>query len=542
MNTLIAMEITYRKIKLTVKNIIEFVARPITVQPVFFLLIFLLLNILDLYSIIVAHGQSPLLKLASGFLLCYIVSCPVIIFPSLFRKLYKILVLVISVGLFLIDLYLVILYNETFRTLSPDVIAAMLVTNPAEAGEYLSTYLTIGKIVVLFGVISLLLFAFSILRKVQFSLRSSSKYVSFFFLVLSCLVCILCFNWTVFGNVYLLVTRTCPDLNEYRQNPTLSFKEEAPENIVFIIGESFSKMHSSLYGYDKHTNPKLEALRDSGALHVYDNVTSACLTTIPAIKSLMSGYVSNRIQKGSWYESLTLLEIMQKSGYEIFWVSTPVKYGIHENEVGRYADMCDGQTFVNDNKNDGGFLKDEELVHALDEYVEKKMGRKLYVVHMMGSHFSYSDRYPENFERLKPEDYIASHQNLSYKNRKILSEYDNSVIYNDSVVCEIMKKFENQDAVVVYLSDHGQDVFVSSDDYAGHPRRGNEVSERVGYEIPLMVYTTPLFREKHPQLQERIERSVSTPYRTDSIMYTIMDVAGVETVNGVSYKHKSLFR
>lgn len=58
----------------------------------------------------------------------------------------------------------------------------------------------------------------------------------------------------------------------------------------------------------------------------------------------------------------------------------------------------------------------------------------------------------------------------------------------------------------------------------------------------IFFYTSPLFRERHPDLQERIKNAVNRPYRTDSIMYSIMDVAGVETVNGVSYKHKSLFK
>ena len=124
----------------------------------------------------------------------------------------------------------------------------------------------------------------------------------------------------------------------------------------------------------------------------------------------------------------------------------------------------------------------------------------------------------------------------------MLSEYDNSVLYNDWVIYEVIRKFENTDAVVVYFSDHGQDVYDSSDNYAGHSKIGNLKSEEAGTNIPFVVYTSPIFREKHPELQQRIENAVNRLYRTDSVMYTIMDVAGVETVNGVSYKHKSLFK
>ena len=123
-----------------------------------------------------------------------------------------------------------------------------------------------------------------------------------------------------------------------------------------------------------------------------------------------------------------------------------------------------------------------------------------------------------------------------------MAGYDNTVLYNDSVVYELINILQRESAVVVYLSDHGEDVFRSSEDYCGHASELDERHWNVVRQIPLLVYTSQLFREKHPELQKRIEGAVNRPYRTDSIMYTIMDIAGVETVNGVSYKQKSLFK
>ncbi len=105
-----------------------------------------------------------------------------------------------------------------------------------------------------------------------------------------------------------------------------------------------------------------------------------------------------------------------------------------------------------------------------------------------------------------------------------------------------MQKFENEDAVLIYLSDHGQDIFNSSDEYAGHGIFANEKSQAAALNIPLIIYTSPLFKEKRPLLQERVDAAVDVAYRTDSIMYTIMDITGVDSVNGVSYKQKSLIK
>ena len=166
----------------------------------------------------------------------------------------------------------------------------------------------------------------------------------------------------------------------------------------------------------------------------------------------------------------------------------------------------------------------------------------MYILHLMGSHMAFNMRYPESYEIFDSEDYDIVHPDFSIENKQLLAEYDNSICYNDFVVNELISRFADSDAIVFYLSDHGIDVFKSSDDYIGHAKTNDAISVGAAKKIPFMVYTSPLFREKHSELQQRIESAVSRPYRTDSVMYTIMDIAGVETVNGVSYKHKSLFK
>ena len=88
------------------------------------------------------------------------------------------------------------------------------------------------------------------------------------------------------GNVYYLLTKEkCPDLRDYRQNPDVICSNDSPDNIVLVIGESFTKWHSSLYGYEKETNPLLGRMVADSTLFVYENVKSACTSTIPAINS-----------------------------------------------------------------------------------------------------------------------------------------------------------------------------------------------------------------------------------------------------------------
>lgn len=519
------------------------VIKPITCQPAFFLLLYVLLGVPDIYILSFIRSFVPLSKAMNGFFICYLLVFPVVLFPSSFRRFYKTVLLVFATFFFFVDICLLLLYNETFSTITKDAIAAVLATNPDETAEYINAYLTIDNLLIVSAILSVVFVSFYYLRKIRLKWNGICRCALLVLLLLSALKWLRQLDDIKESNLFYFITKECPDLREYRQNPSVICAGERVGNIVLIIGESFSKFHSSLYGYEKETNPLLEKLESDSVLFVYENITSACVTTIPAMKSIMMSYIDSKSDSIAWYECLTLIEVMQRSGFKVSWFSNQSKTGFYENEVGRFADLCDEQVFVGD-KHSGLSRnnKDEELIPLVEECLSDSAQSKFIVVQMMGSHAGYSQRYPSIFSIFKAGDYDNSHSCLSSDKRQMLAEYDNSVLYNDSVVYELMRLFDKDDAFVVYLSDHGEDVFRSSDDICTHATEFDDRHKWVVRQIPFMVYTSELFREKHSELQRRIEAAVNRPYRTDSIMYTIMDIAGVETVNGVSYKHKSLFK
>lgn len=536
------------KVKSLIIKASKFVAKPITIQPVFFLLLYVLFNVLDIYSLSVIHFKDPLfhgpwLKIAYGFILCYLLLLPVIVLPSKMRVVYKVAVMLFAIAFFAIDLYLLYLYDETFNTICIDAIAALLATNPQEATEFVNAYFAVDVLVAILFIISLLLALFYYLNRIVLRWNFKKEFFIFAFMLISLIVSVAQFEKIIDTNFYYLITAEYPDLREYRQNPEIVSGEQGPEKVVLIIGESFVKTHSSLYGYEKTTNPLLAAMRNDSSLFVYKNVTSYAMTTIPAVKSLITAYTEEMGDSIEWFQCLTLLEVMQKSGYKTSWLSNQSKRGFHDNEVGRFSELCDEAFYAGDEYS--GRYKydlDEGLFPYLDSCLNRSVGKHFIVIQLMGSHTHYEKRYPATSGKFVPGDYDLTHQRLSDKNRQIIAHYDNTVLYNDSIVYEMMNRFSGDDAAVIYLSDHGQDVFESSNDFAGHARFGSEVSAAAARNIPLMIYTTPLFKEKHGNMQELIEQSVDKPYRSDSIMYTVMDLVGIDSVNGVSYKHKSLFR
>lgn len=519
-----------------------FLSKPVTCQPAFFVLLYILVNVPDIYSLLLVHSVLPFFKVLSGLFICYLFALPVVLLPSSSRKLYKAIILFFVSVLFIVDVYLLQLYNETFATLDKNAVSAIIATNPSEAKEFVNVYLTFDKILIVMLSISTQFVIFFYFRKLHFVWNLCARFLFVILLICSVFVTFKQSAKLKDNNVYYLFTKECPNLQEYKQNPIVICSDENVENVVLVIGESFSKFHSSLYGYKKETNPQLKKLVRDSTLFVYDNVTSACVATLQAVKSIMMAYTDEMNDSIEWYRCLTLVEVMQKAGYRTYWLSNQAKTGFLENEIGRLADLCNEQHFIGEKHSVVRTCLDEELLPIVENCLFDSCKTKFVVLQLMGSHDEYCKRYPSEFSKFKSSDYDISYPDFSADKKNVIAEYDNSVFYNDDVVYRLMAKFCQSDAVVIYFSDHGEDVYRSSDDFCGHAYFGNEKSTAVVQQIPFMVYTSPLFREKHPELQQRIENAVSRPYRTDSIMYTIMDVAGVESVNSVSYKQKSLFK
>lgn len=526
-----------------INKVIEFSVRPITVAPVYFFLLYLLITIPDAFSFLQGNIFPLIISviLASGFFFCYIMLLPVVLLPSLSRKIYKSILLLVGIVYFSLNIYSIIIYNRSINAFSPEIFAAVFATNTAETYEFMQMYFEYGKLFLILLIITLLLILFYSLNRLKWHIRGGAKITLFFFLLVSIFVSVIKFDRVSAMNIYrLFVSPQVYDLRDYRQSPTIVKCEDTPENIVLIIGESFSKYHSSLYGYEKQTNPLLERMVADSALYVYKNVESLALSTIPCIKSIMSSYRNEYADSVAWYRCLNIIDVMKHSGFKTLWTSNQSKRGMNDNEIGRYAELCDVELFVG-NKYAGLHRTnlDEELFPYIDSCLCSSGCPNFIIVHLMGSHAVYNKRYPAEYERFTIGDYENACKELSDDKKQLVAEYDNSVLYNDSVVSEIMNRFADEEAVVFYFSDHGEDVFRRNNVYIGH---GNLESADIINKIPFMVYTTDKFRERFPQMEERIKQAVDTPYRTDSVMYTIMDVAGIDSVNGVSYKHKSLFK
>ena len=447
---------------------------------------------------------------------CFIISYAVtllvgVIRPDALRKIIQGILLVVAAISFGINFYCIF---ELGYLLDADLARLMLGTDLNETKEFASVMLPKWIILAVLTIYLVFLALWKLSKRHPMNLGKKASWLA----MAGLLVCIAVNYraWPVWeeGPIHRIYEMTqyevTDDLTPYYTHPKVTFSDETalPSDVVVIIGESFARSHSSLYGYDKETNPRLTALRDSSLLFALDSIASPAPTTAESIRLMLSTYSQADEESSSakkWFEYTTIIEVMQDCGYDTYWFGNQAR-GSKKNGATRvFAEACQRQKFLQHEGADRyNVTTDMVLVDSSRQYVRQSnpQGHHFTIYHMMGSHFDYAMRYPKEFSRFTEGDYPSQPE----QHRTTLASYDNSILYNDEVVSQIINLYRDKDAVIVYVPDHGQVMFRNPKhpDYFSHGNKKNALSYALGVEIPLFIYASPLFQQLHPATLSRI--------------------------------------
>ena len=253
--------------------------------------------------------------------------------------------------------------------------------------------------------------------------------------------------------------------------------------MIVIIGESHSLYHTSLYGYEKQTYPLMEERERNGELFVFKNA----VTTNDVTALVMNSVFSLDSMGVDFNEYPLFPAVFKAAGF---------KTALYDNEY--LADeslyLMTNSTLSNlmyDQRNTNYYDYDGDMIRDISYF---KDSLALYVLHLAGHHVRYDKRYPQSFAKFKTSDYGGS---FSESQKEIIAAYDNASLYNDYIVNEVIKKFEDDNAVVVYFSDHGEEVFEVRD-YRGHGTAKYTSDIRYQLRVPLWVWLSDKYKEEHP--------------------------------------------
>lgn len=530
----------------SIKLVLHWLIKPFGEELTFFLF-FLFLNISPVvYYYVNMHCITyALYVLGAMCCLSYTASLGIVIITHLNRKVGKVLKFLALVYSFLSYFVEFSCYLTTKTFFSNDFTAIIFGTNAGEAAEFLATFVDMRFLLFLLFSVVIIVLLVVLGRKARLRPLVSLLCVAF---IGGCFLICICKNFCwmdtrILSLLTLRLPEKSPDLKQYYTSPKLVYTANRhPKNVVMVIGESFPKCHSSLYGYEKPTSPRLCSLRDSSRLYVFNQVISPELQTIKAFKRFMSTWQPSEDSENEWFKGTTINEVVEHCGYVTYWISNQSKIGFWDNIVGKYADLCAYNRFVG-NKFAGlnRSTLDEEVLPLLRSVQQKEAQqaeRNFYFVHLMGSHPAFTQRYPANRNRFASSDYLKYPINQREKRACL----DNSILYNDSVVSEIIKCFANSEAVVIYFSDHGLDVYQSANDFCAHGNAQDPKSKAAAEAIPFVVYASQQYKQRFPETVAKLETATNRPFTTDHLIYTIMDIIGVKFAANNDVQRYSLLR
>ena len=112
-----------------------------------------------------------------------------------------------------------------------------------------------------------------------------------------------------------------------------------------------------------------------------------------------------------------------------------------------------------------------------------------------------------------------------------MAAYDNATQYNDSVVDAIIRRFEDKDAVVIYLSDHGDECFGEGVHAFGrlHTPTVDYRQAHEEFEVPFWVWWSKAFAEARPALVSGLREASGKPFMTDRLAHLLLWLGGIHT-------------
>lgn len=293
---------------------------------------------------------------------------------------------------------------------------------------------------------------------------------------------------------------------------------DQPATLVLVIGESTNRQRMSLYGYPRETTPELDKLKDQ--LSVFDNVITPRPYTIEALQQVLT--FADEQNPDLYLSTPSLVSMMKQAGYKTFWITNQQTMTKRNTMLTTFSQQADEQVYLNNNRNQNAAQYDGDVIEPFNKALADSAPRKLIVVHLLGTHMSYKYRYPPTFNKFTDRKNVPA--DLRDDQVPTYNSYDNAVLYNDFVVSSLIKDYAKTDpnGFLLYLSDHGEDVF----DSQGHGTLGRNEGKPTApmYTIPFMAWASPKWRENHDW---NFAGDLSRPYSSSHLIHTWADMAGL---------------
>lgn len=297
---------------------------------------------------------------------------------------------------------------------------------------------------------------------------------------------------------------------------------QEPQIVVLVIGESSRYDRWSLNGYPRDTTPLLR--RETNLVSLPDVITAVSATRL-SVPVIISRKPSMQSLKDGFSEK-SFLTAYKEAGFKTWWLSNQVSFGQFDTPVSVFAKEADVIEFLNL----GGFTNrsnfDAVLLEPLARAIADPAPKKLIVLHSLGNHWNYSQRYPKTFDKWQPS--LFGVDKPVYTDTKIKPQlnnsYDNSILYTDWFLEQTIAtlKQTRQLSTLVYVADHGQTLYDGSCNLAFHGH-----NTQFEFHIPAFVWYSDQYRDRYPEKVRQLLRHRKARLATENMFHTLLDLGDI---------------
>lgn len=303
----------------------------------------------------------------------------------------------------------------------------------------------------------------------------------------------------------------------FRFNATSTHPDSLRELYVLVIGETSRAENWQLYGYGRATNPRL-SLRDS--LLFFPKTLSQSNTTHKSVPLLLS-HVDASEFGDSIYTSKSIITAFSEAGFRTAYLSNQSR---NHSLIDFFAEEADSTLFLTD---DGKHHHDHELLSALRHFISTAgPGKNFVILHSYGSHFCYNERYQDIDRHFTPDAPSAA----SKSNRPaLINAYDNTIVATDRFLDDVIAELDKAGcpAALMYLSDHGEDIF---DDSRGRFLHASPVPTSYQIHVPLLMWFSLSYTATFPGIYGIAAANAGRNVASNRVVFdTMLQIGGITT-------------
>jgi glucan phosphoethanolaminetransferase (alkaline phosphatase superfamily) len=310
---------------------------------------------------------------------------------------------------------------------------------------------------------------------------------------------------------------------EKRDNYVFNIKQDSAvagrQVSVLIIGESARYDHWGINGYEKNTSPCLSKRNN---LISFQNTAAGGFITEYAVPLILTGVGADYFD--AHYQQKGIVGAFREAGFKTYWLTNQ----LDEGHIKLHIDEAESKFLLqSDARATKNLHRDMELVQVLKKVLSEPGEKKFIVLHTSGSHYDYSARYPEEFDRMKPSNKTVFSKSADRKFKDVLvNSYDNSILYSDAVIDSTISLVAEQNAYssVTYISDHGENLF---DDGRSLSQHAYPVPSKYIGRIPFFIWYSPTMENTYPDKITHLKQKVDAKVSSENIIHTLTDLNGL---------------